>query len=97
MSFGNRWRSNTGSRSLNLKILHLLKKSHIGYICAKFHQNLTTLLVEAYYGALHGSLQDWVFTVKAEGGLEIRKQNSAVLNVLLKKKEKKKRYDLFCS
>ena len=34
----------------------------MGYICAKFHQNLTTLLVEAYYGALHGSLQDWELT-----------------------------------
>ena len=32
----------------------------MGYICAKFHQNLTTLLVEAYYGALHETLQDWV-------------------------------------
>ena len=31
------------------------------YIYAKFHQILTTLLVlDAYYGALHASLQDWV-------------------------------------
>ena len=27
---------------------------------AKFHQILTTLLVDPYYGALHTSLQDWV-------------------------------------
>ena len=30
------------------------------YIYAKFHQILTALLVDAYYGALHASLQDWV-------------------------------------
>ena len=30
------------------------------YIYAKFHQILTTLLMDAYYGALHASLQDWV-------------------------------------
>ena len=30
------------------------------YIYAKFHQILTTLLVDAYYGALHASRQDWV-------------------------------------
>ena len=33
------------------------------YIYAKFHQNLTTLLVEAYYGELHASLQDWVLSI----------------------------------
>ena len=32
------------------------------YIYAKFHQILTNLLVDAYYGALHASLQDWVLT-----------------------------------
>ena len=32
----------------------------MGYICAKFHQIPTTLLVDAYYGALHVSLQDWM-------------------------------------
>ena len=36
----------------------------MGYICVKFHQNLTTLVVEAYYGALHGSLQDCVLKSK---------------------------------
>ena len=35
-----------------------LSEGHMDYICAKFHQNLSTLLVEAYDGALHGSLQD---------------------------------------
>ena len=29
-------------------------------VVCKFHQILTTLLVHAYYGALHASLQDWV-------------------------------------
>ena len=30
------------------------------YIYAKFHQILTILHVDAYYGALHDSLRDWV-------------------------------------
>ena len=33
----------------------------MGSICAKFHQITTTLRVDAYYGALHVSHQDWVF------------------------------------
>ena len=33
------------------------------YICAKFRQILTILLVVAYYGALHASLQDLVINV----------------------------------
>ena len=36
----------------------------MGYICAKFHQIPTTLLVDAYYGTLHVSLQDWVLKVE---------------------------------
>ena len=39
---------------------HFLQKGNMGYICAEFNKNLTTLLVEAYYAALHGSLQDWM-------------------------------------
>ena len=34
----------------------------MGSVCAsKFHQIPTTLSVDAYYGALHVSHQDWVF------------------------------------
>ena len=34
------------------------------YVYAKFHQILTILLVDAYYGALHASLQVWVLIVQ---------------------------------
>ena len=41
------------------------------YIYTKFHQILTTLLVDAYHGALHASLQDWVLICLPEVSLSL--------------------------
>ena len=62
----------------------------MGYTCANFHRIPTTLLVDAYYGALHVSLQDCVFIHFL---INERAKHIVVVSI---KVDHKKNLDLLC-